>query len=60
MRLYLRHDACRHDWAAARLPMAREALADLLAGARCPICGGGGGIKAVEAREPTIAEGMRP
>lgn len=66
MRLYLRHEgdrsdnlartACRHEWPAAYLPMECAALAQLLAGARCPACGGAAGIKVVEAREPTTAE----
>lgn len=68
MRLYLRHDGgradspsnppCRHEWIGAHLPMEAEHLAVLLAGVRCPACGGGTRIVVVEAREPTVAEAL--
>lgn len=60
MRLYLRHETCRHEWPSAHIPMDAKALGLLMTGARCPACGSDEGIMAFEAREPTVAEALRP
>jgi len=71
MILCLRHDdkradkpggmniGCRHEWVGAHLPMDAASLAKLLEGVRCPACGGGGGIRVVDAREPSAGESLR-